>query len=342
MALLEWSVVGVGVALAVVLVAQPFIFGELRQRPALFVRSARRPSRSGPGSESSEHSKPGTKSGDGSGSSSGGGSCHNTDEKEDSEGSQARNVPTVAPISPVRRIVGVVCLLGVFVVCMVLCGLICNCGIVQTAEGRDRVIAWAARWRTDLVSVAVEARGLVWSLCSGMLSLFWEMPLLAVGAHADRATLFRLLNRCGAGHAVGFRDSFLVFDHASVVQVLSSPEQSRGHYIGASPMPDRCMAADTLIFLSSGSGSQHDNVRSFLLANVPAWLRPMDEPLVLDTAHDNDDADAVGGTVTTDPQDRDARVRRAIVRTVYREMFEADITDEVRACYNIVVGLEYG
>jgi hypothetical protein len=57
-------------------------------------------------------------------------------------------------------------------------------------------------------------------------------------------------------------------------------------YLGASPVPDKCMGNDTLIFL--GTGTEHTQVREFLLSNVPAWknVDPVHGSLDLDFGED--------------------------------------------------------
>ena len=45
---------------------------------------------------------------------------------------------------------------------------------------------------------------------------------------------------------IGFRDSFAVFSHKAVSGVLTSTDQPRGVYIGASPVPHKCMGNDKL------------------------------------------------------------------------------------------------
>jgi hypothetical protein len=80
-----------------------------------------------------------------------------------------------------------------------------------------------------------------------------------------------------------------------VAGVLTNANQPRGVYIGASPVPDKCMGNDTLIFLGTGTrfvytdirtdytvmkhlslcvsltGAEHTQIREFLLSNIPAW-----------------------------------------------------------------------
>lgn len=48
--------------------------------------------------------------------------------------------------------------------------------------------------------------------------------------------------------------------------MLSNPNQPRGVYLGASEVPSRCMAEDTLIFTSTGP--VHTQIRTFLIDNV--------------------------------------------------------------------------
>jgi hypothetical protein len=142
----------------------------------------------------------------------------------------------------------------------------------------------------------------------------------------DRALLYESLQSEGVGEAVGFRDSFVIFNHSAVSAILKSEDQPRGQYLGAAEVPERCMSGDTLIFQGTGPSTWHSQVRKFFMDNVPAFKSsdPNGPNLAVDLGTD---AAALSSRAELSPTDLDDIVMRTLIRTLFKTIFEAPIDE---------------
>ena len=160
-------------------------------------------------------------------------------------------------------------------------------GIWSTPYGRNVLHKVAVQSSGWMVAVPPEERGSGWKLRKLLHTLTLEIPGFIIGYHGDRGSMYADAEVISRDHPIAFRDGFAIFNHKEVSDVLTSTEQPRGTYLGASPVPHKCMGNDTLIFM--GTGAEHTQVREFLLSNIPAWkqIDPVSgPPLDLDFGED--------------------------------------------------------
>jgi hypothetical protein len=153
-------------------------------------------------------------------------------------------------------------------------------GIWSTPYGRNVLHKVAVQNSGWLVAVPPAERGAGWRLKKLLHMMTLEIPGFIVGYHGDRGTMYADAEVISRDHPIAFRDGFAIFSHKEVSDVLTSADQPRGAYLGASPVPHKCMSNDTLIFM--GTGTEHTQVREFLLSNIPAWkqIDPVKGPLL--------------------------------------------------------------
>jgi hypothetical protein len=160
-------------------------------------------------------------------------------------------------------------------------------GIWSTPYGRNVLHKAAVQSNGWLAAVPPTERGTGWILKKLLHKFTLEIPGFIVGYHGDRGSMYADAEVISRDHPIAFRDGFAIFSHKEVSGVLTSADQPRGTYLGASPVPHKCMGNDTLIFM--GTGTEHTQVREFLLSNIPAWkqIDPMNgPPLDLDFGED--------------------------------------------------------
>jgi hypothetical protein len=217
-----------------------------------------------------------------------------------------------------------VCILPLAVTSFVFCAL--TWGLYSEGGAtRDWIYARSVVARTMLNKVPEVERGLLWRLDSLRVKLAHEIPAFLIGFQGDRAWMYSKLEEQGVGEATGFRNSFALFNFSAVSGVLTSKEQPRGPFLGGSESPERCMGHDTLIFL--GTGETHTQVRRFLIDNIPAWTASDfgKNAALLDLDYGDDAVCAAGGGDGVPTEDFDAIVKRALVRTLFKTMFEGPI-----------------
>jgi hypothetical protein len=103
----------------------------------------------------------------------------------------------------------------------------------------------------------------------------------------------------------------------------------------AAPVPVGCMGHDTLIFTSNGAA--HTALRSLLAHHVPGFARSDWGGPLLNVDY-GADWEAVAAARASDaaPRVADAVVLRALVRTMFREMFGSPISDEALAAFEVL------
>lgn len=108
---------------------------------------------------------------------------------------------------------------------------------VRLLEQRDAMVK-----RGDLLAVPPHSRGIAWRVRDTFLTIFTDLPAFLVGYRAERAVMYSALASMSKYAPTPFRSGFAVFDHSGVSGVLSSVDQPRGVFLGAEPVPTRCMA----------------------------------------------------------------------------------------------------
>ena len=223
--------------------------------------------------------------------------------------------------------------------CLILSMIIVAAGIWSTPQGLDVLHKFTVQNSGRMVAVPLSERGAVWKLKMLLAKLTLEIPGFLVGFQGDRGTMYYAFEKVSQGRAIGFRESFAIFSHKHVSEVLTNTDQPRGPFIAAAPMPHKCMGNDTLIFV--GTGVEHTQIREFLISNVPAWTQtdPVKGPsLDVDFGEDeelvksfrSDEGVCQSVPVGTDV---DGLVLRALVRTMFKSMFEAPITKEALVAF---------
>jgi hypothetical protein len=174
-------------------------------------------------------------------------------------------------------------------------------GLLASPEGREHLALVAGQARGHLLLAGAGGSEPSWwhPVADVTLKLF-ELPLfIAVGG--DRLQLF-LLYQSQFGDAFPFFNGVALTRHAAVRAVMTSPDQPRGVFLGAQPVPASCLSPDLAIFLSTGP--RHTLVREFLVEAVHAFQVSPERPQV----------------VTVDAQE--SQPRRAVVAALWTRFWQ--------------------
>jgi len=179
-------------------------------------------------------------------------------------------------------------------------------GLFMCPAGAQLLFRTEARLRSGMVATPLDDRGLFWHVRDSLIKVHLQLPLFILASGGDRLTMYRSMHESN-GDITPFSGGIAVHTYRGVADVIRSNNQPRGFYLGAMPVPERCMGRSTLIYVSTGEA--HAKARQFLLRNLRGlshWSSELlPEPL------------AVGDFTQADEK----WIKRAIARNLWFNLF---------------------
>lgn len=144
-----------------------------------------------------------------------------------------------------------------------------------------------------------------------------SFPLFLGGFHGDRVSMFNMLDDIAGinqDNMIAFGDGVFTPKYDNVLDLVMSPDQLRGPYLGTLKVPSECLGQNTLIFLNTSSKMHHD-FRQLLKDAIPALSKRSNLRSYFDNINVDDTYDVVV-------------VRKTLIKTLFYTMFSSIITDD--------------
>lgn len=186
-------------------------------------------------------------------------------------------------------------------------------GLFACEGGVKLLVRTEARFRSALVSTPLSQRGVLYDVGDFVLKVSFQLPLFIAGFGGDRLTMYRSTHE-SLGDITPFSGGVAMHSYRDVAAVIANATQPRGQYLGAMPVPDRCMGRSTLIF--QGTGPSHKRGRDLLIQTLDGLSKKKDAqgfrtPLVSEP-----------GTVGDPALANDEVIKRSIVRNLWSRLFK--------------------